>query len=357
MEGQAKRKEAQRALLKRARAKSPFDHPSYKSFRKVTGTSNPSLEDHLNIEQRGTPYTGACGWWGTCQALQIEDVRTLIEDIKGAAEAGRDSDDGDEAVVATCRQALLSFDTQNAWIPAQSWLSECALRHMSIAHGVSILIVRTDPKWRHYAPGGSIGWMSLDEAYEITNSGTFDVVLGHDGTSCDEGTHWDVWLPKGPCQFPENNKGMLGPHLHADDWNFLTDYFAERCTDITAEDRAREVDLSNNDDHGNDHGWDDYSGHDDDEDADGHVQQLRHKAAKAQDVLPPAMNASSLLIEKPDLAERKKVQVTHLERREMVATSSSVTSCANDTDVHARAPASAPQTDALSTHAATVAVA
>jgi hypothetical protein len=74
-------------LLKRARDKSSFDHPPYNSFRQVADTSNRLLEDRLSIKQNGTPFTGACGWWGTCEALKIKDVRMLIADIKCAAEA------------------------------------------------------------------------------------------------------------------------------------------------------------------------------------------------------------------------------------------------------------------------------
>ena len=133
-EGKAKRKEAQHMLLQRARGKCSFDHPSYASFVEVAGTGNISLEDHLSIEQTGTPFTGACGWWGTCQALMIKDVRTLVEDIKNAAEVSVESDDAAEKVVETCKQALLGFETQNTTIPRPSWLSECALEYVSKAY-------------------------------------------------------------------------------------------------------------------------------------------------------------------------------------------------------------------------------
>jgi hypothetical protein len=148
---------------------------------------------------------------------------------------------------------------------------------MSKAHGASILIVRREPKWHFYTPAGSMGLTRHDEVMKIASPGTFDVVLGHDGTSCIEGTHWDVWLPRGSYHLPENKKNMLGPHLEAADWHFLTGHFSERFDGITAEQRAGGVDVSGpeakiesnfltdlimDDDRGNDHGGDDFGGND-----------------------------------------------------------------------------------------------
>ena len=90
-----------------------------------------------------------------------------------------------------------------------------------------------------------MGYVRPEEVMKLATPGTFDVVLGHDGTHCGKGTHWDVWLPKrGPRHLPENNKHKLGPHLEAADWHFLTEHFSERLEGFTAEQLASSEDLS-----------------------------------------------------------------------------------------------------------------